>query len=483
MSNSLVDNYTKNILLEMRVADGNVDFTSSIESAMEHAELELYTLEETINSIHELKPTCGKLDYALAAGSGAICGVIDIFLVGKTGESPIGDITDKWFADRTIDFAKLCGWNDKGEKSLSSAIRFLENKFKIPYDQRGAGDTASFVFGINPSNHHFKSLAHNPSLLGLFFSILDQFTNSSHFVSDGELISLVEADGKFKLRGNNVPSKLFCAFANWFGHLVSDMSGSSGSKTRGMGIPSPLWTWTNDIIAIKRSLNIPTSEFDKAINELAINLYNEGYDARFQAAQAIPVFINEMLVRLIYSIRRLIKYFAEVSKEQRSFKLMWKRCEPFSNPTIKRMLTVAHGTFCLVDVGEATARSFVAGASTFNLTEFFLRLNIVGVGRFTVSLYGEVKRGISVHKTEQEIFFVKKEKMIVESYLEGLRILSDIYDDRELVDFVEDFKKCDLYVEAFEKTVKLAEKRNVPENKILKNKADIDSYFLGGKNG
>lgn len=60
--------------------------------------------------------------------------------------------------------------------------------------------------------------------------------------------------------------------------------------------------------------------------------------------------------------------------------------------------------------------------------------------------------------------------------------VSDIYDDEELVDFVNDFKKSDLYVEAFEKTVTLAEKRNVPENKILRDKAEIDLYFLGGKN-
>lgn len=481
MNKGFVNN--KNIMFEMSVADGNVDFTSSLECAMEHAEFELVALEETINSIHELKPAGDKLDYALAASSGAICGVIDIFLVGKPGESPVGEITDNWFADRTMDFAKLCGWNDKGIKSLPSAIRYLENKFKIPYDQRGVGDVASFVFGLNPSNHHFKSLAHNPSLLGLFFSILDQFTNSSHFVSDGELISLVKADDRFELRGNNLPSKFFCAFANWFGHLISDMSGSSGSKTRGMGVPSPLWTWTNDIIAIKRSLNIPASEFDKAANELAINIYNQGYDARFQLAQAIPVFINEMLVRLMYSLRRLIKYFTENSKEESSLKLMWKKCEPFSSPTVKRMLTVAHGIFCLVDVGDATVRSFVAGVGEFNPTEFLLRLNIVGVGRFTVSLYGEVKRGINIYKTEQQTFLAMKEKMIVESYLEGLRILSDIYDDRGLINFVDDFTRSDLYVESFNKTVMLAEKRDVSEDKILKNKSEIDSYFLGGRNG
>lgn len=103
------------------------------------------------------------------------------------------------------------------------------------------------------------------------------------------MISLQEADGKFELRGNNVPSKLFCASLNWFGHLISDMSGASSSKGRGMGIPSPIWSWTNDIIAIKKKTGIPASEFENTINELALQIYKEGYDARFQAAQAIPV--------------------------------------------------------------------------------------------------------------------------------------------------------------------------------------------------
>nr|WP_202409824.1 hypothetical protein [Halobacillus litoralis] len=464
----------------MSVVGSEYDFTSSVVAALNQAELEIHNLNETIESIECLKPNCDKLDYILAASSGALCGIIDIFLVGQPVESPLGNITDKWFANRTTDFAKLCGWEDKGENSLSSAIRFLEKKFKIPYDQRGVGDPASFVFGLNPTNHHFKSLAHNPSLLGLFFSILDQFTNSSHFISRGELISLVDADGKFELRGNNIPSKLYCAFANWFGHLISDMSGSSGSNGRGMGIPSPLWTWTNDIIALKRSLNIPVSRFDNSINELAIKIYKEGYDTRFQSTQAIPVFINELLVRLVFAIRRLIKYFAETDKETRSFSLMWKKCEPFSNPTIKRVLTVAHGTFCLIDIGDATFRGFVTGAGSFNPTEFFLRLNIVGVGRLTISLYGEVKREIGIQKTEKKIVFARKEKIVVEDYIEGLKLLSELYEDENLLKFITDFKNSDMYIHAFEKSVMLAKKRNVPNNEILKNRMEIDSYFLGG---
>lgn len=481
----MADVKDKKMLIELSIQEDHFEFASSIDTALASAEDEYNELnvqiKESLEMIKKLTPECDKMDYVLSVTCGALCGVIDVFLVGKPGESPIGNITDKWFEERTKDFAKLCGWEDNG-KGLSSAIAHLEKKFKVPYDQRGAGDAASFIFDLNPTNHHFKSLAHNPTLLGLFFSILDQFStpNQSHFVTDGELIALQNADDTFGLRGNDVPSKLFCAFVNWFGHLISDISGSSGSKGRGMGIPSPFWAWTNDIIAIKRKLNIPVSEFDKSINELALNIYKEGYDIRFQATQAIPVFVNEILVRLIYSIRRLIRYFSNVEIDERSFKRLWKECEPFSNATVKRMLTVAHGTFCLIDTGDAVVRGFAAGGGSFNVAEFAMRINIVGVGRFAISLYGEVDRGVRKNNEEENVYFLRREKIIIEDYIEGLKLLSNIYDDRDLLTFVDDFKNSDMYKAAFTKSVELAKMRNVPANEILESKEDIDSYFRGG---
>ena len=440
-------------------------------------------MNETVDSIKGLKPDCDKFDYILATSSGALCGIIDIFLVGKPGESPLGNITDKWFVARTIDFAKLCNPEKKNFDSLDSALRFLEKKFKVPYDQTGLGDAGKTIFDLTAKNHHFKSLAHNPSLLGLFFSILDQFSNTSHFVTDGQLVSLQQADEKWELRGGNIPSKLFCGFANWIGHLISDVSGSSSSAAkgnRGTGLPSPLWTWTNDIIAIKAKLGLSVTETDKTMNELALNIFEKGYDIRFQTAQAIPVFLNELLVRLIYAIRRLFRYSSEIPKTERSFALMWKKCEPFSNATVKRMLTVAHGTFCLVDVGDAVGRSLIAGGGTFNAVEFVLRLNVVGVGRFAISLYGETRRAISYNHAKKEFDFASKETVIVSNYIEGLKILAHQYDDHHLLMFISDFEKSDAYIEAFGKSVTLAEVRNVPVNRILKSKPDIDKYF-GGK--
>lgn len=463
------------ILLEMDAEESAFRFSSSIDTAIASAEFELSNLEETIGTVDAIKPDCDKIDYALAASSGAICGVIDIFLVGKPGETPLGDLTDKWFADRVMGFAKLLGW--KGEDQ-SSALRYLEKEFKIPYDQTGRG-IASEIFDLNPTNHHFKSLGHNPTLLGLFFSILDQFTNQSHFVTEGELIALQDADGTFELRGKSVPAKIFCGFANWLGHLISDVSGSSSSKGRGMGIPSPLLAWSNDVIAIKRTLNIPVTDFDKNVCDLAMNIYEQGFDVRFLATQAVPVFVNETIVRLMYAIRRMIRYIRTVAKDERSFQGMWPECKPFGNPTVKRMLTVAHGTFCMLDASDALVRSFAAGAGTFNACEFFLRLNIVGVGRFSISLYGEAKRSILAYKAQADAEFATREKRIVNEYIAGLRRLADIYDDDKLVRFVDDFKNSDMYIDAFKRSAELARLRKVDENDILKTKTDIDDYFSG----
>lgn len=467
----------EHVVYSMSIAEAGFSFSSSIDTALLSAENEIRKLEETIKSVETLRPDCDELDYALAASSGILCGIIDIFLVGKPGESANGKVTDKWFASRITDFAKLNRW--KGNGDASSAIRYLEKKFQVPYDQTGVGDAGRIRFDLNPTNHHFKSLGHNPTLFGLFFSILDQFKNQSHFVSGGEAIILDDADGKFKLRGNNIPEKLFFGFVNWFGHLISDMSGSSSSNGRGMGIPSPFWGWTNDIIVLKRNLKIPVSQFDDTINELALRIYKEGYDVRFQATQAIPVFINEIIVRLFYSIRRFIKYFVATEKELSSTSDMWKACEPFSNPTVKRMLTVAHGTFCMVDLGDSTVRAFMTGGGTFNVTEFFLRLNIVGVGRFTISLYGEVSRAVELQKAESEARFARSELTIVKDYLRGLSLLSELYNDKDFVDFVRDFKKSEMYVQAFEKSTRLAELRKVSSNEILRTKTDIDLYFRG----
>ena len=102
-------------------------------------------------------------------------------------------------------------------------------------------------------------------------------------------------------------------------------------------------------------------------------------------------------------------------------------------------------------------------------------------GSFTISLYGEVSRKIEKKDKIENTYFLKREKIIVDDYIEGLKSLSEIYDDKELITFVNDFSNSDLYKNAFDKSAKLAKMRNVSKNKILESKDDIDCYFKGGK--
>lgn len=479
------------VVMSMEATKSNFSFSGTIESELSKSQIELSQIEEkieeNIKTLKNLQVNCDKIDYSLAASSGALCGIIDIFLVGKPGESPLGKITDKWFSERTKDFAKMCGWDSSKNDTESSAIRFLEKKFKVPYDQRGAGDAGKEVFGLTPGNHHFKSLAHNPSLLGLFFSILNQFQHTSTFVSDGQVITLNKVEDGFELQGSNVMSKLFCGFANWIGHLMSDISGSSGSKQRGTGIPSPLWTWINDVIAIKSiinekfDMNIPITKFDETMNKMAVKMFEKGFDARFQATQTIPVILNEMIIRLFYTIRRALKYFATTEKEDMNYSSLWQQCEPFSNSSVKRMLTVGHGVFCLADTSDALIRGFAKDGGNFNALEFFLRLNVAGVGRFSISLYGETVRSIKNIKNKKELEGLSNDKKWLDNYIEGLKILGKEYDDTELLSMLTSFTNSELYIEVFNSSISLAENRHVPADKIIRNKPDIDNYFMRGK--
>ena len=77
-------------LAEIVVGDDGFSFSSPIQQALAEAELELADLKETIDTVATLRTNCDKLDYALAASSGALCGLIDIFLVGSPLNSPSG---------------------------------------------------------------------------------------------------------------------------------------------------------------------------------------------------------------------------------------------------------------------------------------------------------------------------------------------------------------------------------------------------------
>ncbi len=290
---------------------------------------------------------CDKYDYMIAGTCGVIGGLIDILFVGLPGDSKLGSIADEQANKVTEKFAEYVGWDKdkalkKGTSTTASAIGYLENKFKVNYDQATTHATGGAVKNLSLKNHHLKSLGHSPDLIGLFFSILNQFTSTSTFVSNGQIIT-VDTE-TFDLRGNNFISKVFCGFANWFGHIISDWSGSSGTVgkgERGSGIPIPFYN-------LFQMMNFGQFGQNKqTFATITTRVFEDGYDARHAIAMAIPVVTTEILIRFMFTMKSHFYHKRE-----------WKDSLPNGNiPELRRMLLVGHGTLCLIDGVDAYIRS------------------------------------------------------------------------------------------------------------------------------
>lgn len=344
-------------------------------------------LEKRINDEFSIKAAaCDKYDYMIAGTCGLIGGLVDVLFVGVPGKGPLG----KWADDQTDKavqgFAKLNGWKGPGKpgQETASAIGFLEKKFPINYDHSTTHATGGAVKNMSMKNHHVKSLGHSPDLVGLFFSILDQFSNTAHFVDKGKLISV---DTKtFELSGSNVVAKVFAGFMNWLGHLFSDMAGSSGGRGkvdagRGSGIPMPFFS-------LLQFINVGSfGQHRQTFSTIAVKVFESGYDMRHGLAMAIPVLITELLTRIMWVIKR--RFYHEQD---------WRDCIPSANnPELRRMLLIGHGTLCLVDTTDAALRS---GG---NIVAFMLRSNLVAWTRFGTLAIKEVKAYYMVGSLDVEV--------------------------------------------------------------------------------
>ena len=198
--------------------------------------------------------------------------------------------------------------------------------------------------------------------------------------------------------------QIIIIFRNWSGHLCSDIAGSSQTPGAGTGIPGIL------ISALKELAAIPPINMIPGLHKQLDFLFDSGWDARTEATvlkiagkQMLPVLLNEILVRGFYFTRRLVSESRLHGTEWNAYH--WDEVLPFNNRTIVRMLTIAHGTFVAVDLADAAIRSAIKNGTPHNpkfWADFVMRVNFVGVGRFTIAVFSDVAMGIQRSMKESE---------------------------------------------------------------------------------
>lgn len=147
----------------------------NINNDISDIENSIYNLDKKIDKYTN---KADRLDYTIAVASGLLCGVIDSIFVGSFSFDEGLQISKEKMEEKIINLAKEKGWKGvtrgerKGQFPLDKAIEFLEDKFKMP------SDPLKDIFG-GSKQHHLRDFSHHRSPIGLFFSILTQFTLKS----------------------------------------------------------------------------------------------------------------------------------------------------------------------------------------------------------------------------------------------------------------------------------------------------------------
>ena len=443
------------------------------------------------------KAKCDKYDYMIAAFCGGAAGLIDVFFVGDPLTSVLGKRVDKvadGFVQKAAQFfwktdQRTTGKSKKMPQTLEQCISYLEQAFPVNYDARYAKDLVvedGVLGGMRPLNHHLLSLAHSPDPIGLIFSIIDQFMGYATFVDKGKIIHVVpqKKSGAIPyMQGTDLTSMIFCGFVNWIGHLISDLVGSSstrkaGKTGRGAGIPMPFY---------ELFLFCDFGDIDgKSFSQTMISVFEEGYDARFGATMAIPVVLNELMIKIIWMIRQ--KFVR---------KKTWQESIPTSkHADLRIMLIVGDATLCLVDGADAA----VHGVAEGNVISFICHLNLVGWTRLIMLVLKELRIRYGSVVVEAINQFVSRMMEDIQSPAEKKKIQEfysrlEIYDKylaELLTEFVAQIEKeyqelyCEIEatfdetstrIERAEHSVKLARLSGVSEDKIVKNLKELDDIF------
>lgn len=354
----------------------------------------IFDLDSQINI---LSSKADKWDCLVALGSGVACAMMDILWTKDFSLIEGRDLANDKVENLVRKTAQMMGCDSD---DLKKCVKFLEDKFPIPSD----GNTPDFGGGLQ---HHLRDFAHHPTIIGLIFSLLTQFTYKSYGTDVAGNFMIVDVPEKSRIYiGEDTSSKIINGTIVWFFHLISDIAGSSSTAglSGGTGIPGPILSIAKEMSCLPIFKNIHKN--DTSLSVLLSKMFNGTLFAKHDEngqiirdsivkldfrgeigfaveieKQAIPVVANECIVRTFYMIRQLARQIKEIkiTRIEDFKKINIKEILPFNSPTLTRMLTIATGVFTALDVSEAVVTK-----------KYWVSINYVEVGRFTLALGDEM---------------------------------------------------------------------------------------------
>ena len=366
------------------------------------------------------KDKLNKWDYIVSVSSGALAAALDVFMVKDIS---IQD-AHKWGKEEIDSFvgkvAKKQGFQGS-ESDTHKAIKFLEDKYPIQ------ADLLTNDFGSG-GYHHLRDFSHHPTVVGLLFSIVSQFTGKGYGTDTKGNFLVLDVPG---WRRPDLLTGIYSGTIAWLFHMISDIAGSSSSVRvgkEGTGLPGPLLSFLKELSSIPGIRAIAGSDKNGNYNfsvtcsklfrgtllgnhdesgkpilheELIFDLRTElgiAHEA-INNKQHLPVIINEIIVCSFYSVSRFCNALQEADvKTLEDLKRIDVRAFlPWNSTALRHMRTLACTVFSAIDItvaGTKAAAKNKDNPAGFAL-DFMQSINYIGVARLTVAYTAEASVGVT----------------------------------------------------------------------------------------
>ena len=224
----------------------------------------------------------------------------------------------------------------------------------------------------------------------------------------------------------------------------------------------------------------------KTYAETMITIFEKGYDFRFGVATAIPVLLEELMIKVFWTIRQ--RFF---------YKKSWKEAIPSDkHADLRIMMLIGNTTLCAIDGVDAYARGFIRGG---DIVSFISHLNFVGWARLATLVLKElcIRGGPVLRNVMNQ--FVSSMSVILdygeEKILTAFYVRISEYDDNLEVLFIEFTHQIEEeYAELFREigysfdnslstteqanhSVRVAEICGVDEDRIIRSYDQLDDLF------
>ncbi len=342
-----------------------------------------------------------KIYYAVAAASGILTGAISMLHFTEEQLKAIDTFKEKDWKPIVVSVANLIGYKKNDYKGASKylatrAVRTIEKNEK--------------------TKETLAILSEHPSLAGLVFSVIAQFSGKAVCANENGVISKQKLPDYYTVGETNA-EKIVCAVLYWLFALAADEAISRRRVLDEIGISAALLKKIKEFANFPFMKKIPSSydDAEKAFSEwlkktiTGAELYSEREEHKGKknplfvlmgnalnlAEDSFPVLINECIVRGLFVLLRICSEVKErkITSFEELMDIPAASVLPQRGHVLSRMCLIASASFAAANIAGATLKA-VKGKKTkgrkFSET-FFAELNIAGIGRFLFACASDSK--------------------------------------------------------------------------------------------